>query len=122
MGRHQMMAVLDATLREEKAKAAELSDPGGKAFATRIKKIHREFQKAQQTAALVSLKVGEDMAAKKEDARFTAEVTFRIKGIPAKDVEEALEKFRKYLGNNLRETDSPIRKKFLKTVVVQKED
>lgn len=117
MGHGQMMAVLDVTLREEKARARDLSQPGTMAY---IRRVRREFKKIDPVStAVVVVKAGGKMA--KNEERYTAEVSFKITGIPAKDMDEALEKFRKYLGNNLRDSDSGLRKRFLKTAVVQKE-
>lgn len=106
------LLLIDSVLRKEKRKARD----GQPLTQEDIDGLSKEMASQLDTSPQAT---GPSVEVKMEKkGKYAGEITIRITGIPAKDADEALEKFRKFIGNQLRDADSKVRKQFLKTAKI----
>lgn len=112
------LVVMDAVLRREKEKVLKACDNP----VDYVKSVLDGVRGLKNSVALLVDAIQEEpMKHKKGQDTWTCSITFKVKGVPGKNKAEALDNFRKWIGNQLRDVNSKIRKRFLKLTCVERE-
>ena len=116
---HKDLLVMDASLRNDKSKARNL-DPSNPRF---VESLRSELNKLGVPVQAIEVNAVKEkhMTLKKGQDTWTCSITFKLRGVPGKSQKEAIEAFRKWIGNQLRDASSKIRKEFFKLVTAEKE-